>query len=280
MPKKFTPIKRIDQIYCQMESVGDANKLYYLFSNILGLPETWPPINRKTYHGGGVYTGNTWLKWITFNMKSYEMTRKPASYYMLAVEPNGYERCLRELEKRGISVKDMGFQTTPDASGVEKEWVRVSSLDESPFKEVNLGLAKYAPLAFSALTTTPEASTLDEHYRVMRGRLDAVDGGPLGVRYVKEVEVGVKDNKSRAAWQALLDPVELVGKDCWKIGKGPMLRLTKSSDNRMKSLTFRVKSIRKARTVLKSLGLLGDVGDETVTINPEWVNGLEFRVSK
>jgi hypothetical protein len=274
------PIKRIDQIYCQMESVGDANKLYYLFSNTLGLPETWPPINRKTYHGGGVYTGNTWLKWITFNMKSYEMTSRPAKYYMLSVEPNGYERCLRELEKRGIPVKDMGIQTTPDSSGVESEWVRVSSFIETPFKEVNLGLAKYSPLAFSALTTTPEASTLDEHYRIMRGRLDAVDGGPLGVMYVKEVEVGVRDERSRAAWQALLDPVEPVGEDCWKIGRGPMLRLTRGSDNQMKSLTFRVRSLRKARTVLKSLGLLGDVGDEMVTISPERVNGLEFRVTK
>jgi hypothetical protein len=32
-------VKRIDQVYCQMESVGDVNKLYYLFANTLGFPE-------------------------------------------------------------------------------------------------------------------------------------------------------------------------------------------------------------------------------------------------
>jgi len=280
VPTKFTPIKRVDQIYCQMESVGDANKLYYLFSNTLGLPETWPPINRKTYHGGGVYTGNTWLKWITFNTKAYEMTSKPAKYYMLSVEPNGYERCLSELEKRGIPVKETGIQTTADSSGVEREWVRVSSFTETPFKEVNLGIAKYAPLAFSALTSTPEAETLDEHYRIMRGRLDAVDGGLLGVRYVKEVEVGVKDDSSMAAWQALLDPIKPVGETCWRIGKGPMVRLTGDSVNRIRSLTFRVRSIRRARMTLKALDLLGEVRDNTLTINPDVVNGLEFRITK
>jgi hypothetical protein len=33
------PVKRIDQIYCQVESIGDVNKLYYLFANTLGFLE-------------------------------------------------------------------------------------------------------------------------------------------------------------------------------------------------------------------------------------------------
>jgi hypothetical protein len=278
---KFTPIKRIDQIYCQVASVGDVNKLYYLFSNTLGLPETWPPINRKTYHGGGVYTGNTWLKWITFDTKAYMMTNHPAIFRSLSLMPTDYDKSLKILGNRGINTEYDGAATVPDETGEEKEWARSSSLTQKPYKDYNLFICRYTPIAFSALTTTPEALDLEGHYKIMRRRLDALDGGPLGVMYVKEVELGAEDpGESTVMWQALLDPIKPVGEACWKIGKGPMVRLTGDSVNRIRSLTFRVRSIRRARMTLKALGLLGEVRDNTLTINPDVVNGLEFRITK
>jgi len=273
-------VKRFDQIYCKMESVGDVNKLYYLFANTLGFPEAWPPTDKKSYYGGGVYTGNTWLKWTSSNTKRYEMTDKPARFHILTVEPNGYEHCLKELEKRGISVNFNGVQTIADSSGHEQEWVRSYSFMESPFKEIDLSLGKYTPLAFSALTTTPEARDLDEHYSIMKGRLDGADGGPLGVRYVKEVELGVNDVEgSRAAWQALLDPVKPV-KGVWRMGKGPALRLTPDKENSFKSISIRVKSLFKAKKFLEANGLLGEVSENTLSLNRGRVNDLDIRFVK
>ena len=273
-------VKRIDQIYCKMESVGDVNKLYYLFANTLGFPEAWPPTDKKSYYGGGVYTGNTWLKWISNNTKAYKMTDKPARFHILAAEPNGYERCLKELEKRRLSVKFDGVSTIPDSFGQEQEWARSSSLTVSPFKEIDLSLCKYMPLAFSALTTTPEAKDLDEHYSIMKGRLDGADGGPLGVRHVKEVELGVRDvEKSMAAWRSLIDPVKAVG-DVWKLGKGPALRLTPDKENSIKSISIRVKSLRKARSFLKANGLLGEEKEDQLSLNRGRVNNLDIRFVK
>jgi len=272
-------VKRIDQIYCQVESVGDVNKLYYLFSNTLGFPEAWPPTDKKSYYGGGVYTGNTWLKWVSFNTKSYTMSDKPAKFRSISMEPNGYERCLKELEKRGIKIEFDGAATIADQSGQEQEWARDSSFTGSPFKEVNLWVGKYAPLAFSALTTTPDAKDLDEHYEIMRKRLDVVGGGPLGIRYVKEVEFGVKDEKSRAAWQALLSPVNPV-EDVWKLGKGPALRLSHDKENRINSISIRVKSLRVAKKVLKMYGLLGEADESMVALDKKKVNNLDIRFVK
>jgi hypothetical protein len=274
-------VKRIDQIYCQMESVGDVNKLYYLFSNTLGFPEAWPPIDRKTYYGGGVYTGNTWLKWVTDNTKKYEMTDKPARFHSLSAEPNGYERCLKELEKRGISVEYDGNATIVDSSGQEQEWARSSNLTGSPFKEINLFVCKYTPLAFSALTTTTEARDLDEHYGIMRGRLDLVEGGPIGVRYVNEVELGVKGvGKSMDDWRMLLDPIRPIGGDTWKIGAGPNLRLTPDKDYGVKSISVKVRSLRRAKKFLKLNGLLGEEGEDILSLRRGKVNDLDIRLVK
>jgi hypothetical protein len=274
------PVKRIDQIYCRVESVGDVNKLYYLFSNTLGFPEAWPPTDKKEYYGGGVYTGNTWLKWVSYNTKAYKMTDKPAKFQMISLEPNGYERCIKELEKREIATKYDGNATVADSSGEEQEWGQSYDLIESPFKEVNLFICKYSPLAFSALTTTPEAKNLDEHYRIMRGRLNEVGGGPLGIRYVKEVELGVKGFiRDSREWQRLLDPIKPKG-ELWRIGKGPELRLTPEKNYSIKGISIRVKSLRVARKFLKLNGLLGEVNEGWVSLSRDRVNNLDLRFVK
>ena len=273
-------VKRIDQIYCQMESVGDVNKLYYLFANTLGFPEAWPPTDKKSYYGGGVYTGNTWLKWTTFNTKTYQMTDKPAKFRSISLEPRGYEQCLKELEKRGIKMEYDGAATIADKSGREQEWARDSSFTGSPFKEVNLFVCKYTPVAFSALTTTPDAKNLEEHYEAMGKRLDAVYGGPLGVRYVKEVEVGVTNLvRGMAGWQALLNPIKPAG-EVWKVGNGPALRLTRGEESCIKSISVRIKSLRRAKKFLKMNGLLGEERGDTLSLRRDKVNGLDIRFVK
>ena len=263
-----------------MESTGDAHKLHYLFSNILGLPEAWPQTDKKFYYGGGVYAGNTWLKWITLNTKNHQMTDKPATIMQFGLEPNGYERCLKILEKRKIPYKEMDPQTTADPQGQEQEWLRNAWPSETPFKEIYLFMAKYTPYAFSTLTTTPEAKDIDEHRRIMEKRFKEVNGGVLGVRYIKEIELGVKDLKKDAReWQKVLDPIKPKG-DSWKIGKGPALRLTSDKNYSLKSISFKVKSLRVARKVLKTYGLLGDEGESVIRLDVGKVNGLDIRFVK
>ena len=274
-------VKRIDQIYCRMESVGDVNKLYYLFSNTLGFPEAWPPKDRKTYYGGGVYTGNTWLKWTTPNLKSYPMTNKPARFSSIQAEPTEYNRSLKEIERRGLTHDADSVSTSEDSSRQEREWCRSSRITDTPFKEIGLSLCKYSPFAFTEHTSTPEAVDLHEHYSILRTRLDEVEGGPLGVRYVKEVELGVKNvGESMADWSVLLDPIKPIGEDTWKIGTGPTLRLTLDKENSIKSISVRVRSLRKARRFLKMNGLLGEERDGVVTLHRGEVNILDIRFVK
>lgn len=261
-----------------MESIGDVNKLYYLFSNTLGFPEAWPPTDKKTYYGGGVYTGNTWLKWTTPNIRSYPMTNKPARFNQIQAKPTEYSRSLKELEKRGFTHDADRISTSRDSSGLEREWCRSSRLTDTPFKEIDLGLCKYSPFAFSEYTSTPEAVDLHEHYRILRPRLDEVDGGPLGVKYVKEVELGVNNVKeSMTAWQKLLDPIKPTEEDTWKVGTGPRLRLTSGKSYSVKSISIKVRSLRAAKRFLKMNSLLGEVNWASISLNPEKVNSLNIK---
>jgi hypothetical protein len=228
-----------------------------------------------------VYTGNTWLKWTTLNIKSYTMTTKPARLDHIDAEPTEYNLSLKELEKRGITHDADRISTSMDSSGLEREWCRSSRLTGTPFKEIGLGLCKYSPFAFSEHTSTPQAVNLQEHYRILRARLDEVNGGPLGVRYVKEVELGVKNvGKSMADWQVLLDPIKPIGEDTWNIGSGPTLKLTPDKDNGIKSISVKVRSLSRAKKFLKMNSLLGEEKEGMFALNRGKVNNLDIRFVK
>lgn len=272
-------VKRIQGIYGVVETAGDVNKLYYLFANTLGFPEDFAPAEHGPFRGGGVYIGNIWFKFVTFHPKNYLMSNTPGKLHILEMQPINYNRCIKEFDKRGISYK-VDIAKMPDESGQETEWGRDLMLQATPFKEILLDFSTYTPLAFRSFTSVPEAKDLDDHNRILKAKFDAVGGGLVGAKGVKEIELGVKDlRKDMATWQTLLDPLKPDG-DSWKIGRGPTLRFTASNDYSIKSLSIKVKSLRTAKKVLKMHDLLGDVNDDLILMNREKVNNLDIRFVK
>jgi hypothetical protein len=140
---------------------------------------------------------------------------------------------------------------------------------------------------FSAATgsTTPFAFLCEYHgFNVTESRslageeLERRGGGPLGAVTTTEVVIEARDAPAEASrWQRLLDPIDSAEDGVWPIGDGPALRIVEGSEDRIKALVWRVRSVDVARTWLERESLLGQ-RDDGLTIAPQATQGVEIRL--
>lgn len=111
------------------------------------------------YYGGGTYTGNSWLKFVTF---SAEPTQEIAKYVYIMMEPTPLPVSLMELEKRGIP-----YKIYPQID--ETLWAVNVQLQYFDVPSTNFSICEYYPGTFK-MTTTPKALHIEEHRELLRAR--------------------------------------------------------------------------------------------------------------
>ncbi len=100
----------------------------------------------------------------------------------------------------------------------------------------------------------------------------------LGVEYVKEVILGVKDlERKQSDWQNFLNPILPSASAMWQLSEGsPAIRLIPSTENIIKKLVLKVVSLEKARNFLAEHGLLDTNKEQQVCIEPFKIQGLDI----
>jgi hypothetical protein len=77
----------------------------------------------------------------------------------------------------------------------------------------------------------------------------------LGIEFVKEICIGYKGNPGLQKWKQLISPSELQDNKIWKGSNMPEFHFIKSNIKEVQSITFRVKSLEKAKQYLKKNNL-------------------------
>jgi len=72
----------------------------------------------------------------------------------------------------------------------------------------------------------------------------------LGIEFVKEICIGYKDNSNLQKWKQLISPSELQDNEIWKGINMPEIHFIKSNIKEVQSITFKVKSLDKAKQYL------------------------------
>ena len=85
---------------------------------------------------------------------------------------------------------------------------------------------------------------------------------------------------ARGLWQKLLDPTPLLGPSMWQVGDGPAIRLVHAKENQAQGLVITVGSLARAKTFLRTKGLLGAHSDKEATIDPSKIQGLSISVEE
>ena len=89
----------------------------------------------------------------------------------------------------------------------------------------------------------------------------------LGIEYVKEICIGYKNSLALLKWKELIFPEELKDNKSWSRSNLPEFQFTKSDIKEIQSITFKVKSLEKAKQYLLKNNLAGIYIDNEIMLN-------------
>ena len=91
-------------------------------------------------------------------------------------------------------------------------------------------------------------------------------GGPLGILYVEEIQVGYTDRQNVDKWRTFLEPIRQHDRYRWRLDNGPGIRLVKSDLKEISAVVFKVASLESAVRYLESNKMLGSRNQSGVRV--------------
>src|SRR5262245_38069379 len=172
---------------------SDPESLFRIFRDTFGLPVAWPFQSYGGFASGGLSVGNTVLEFATWDVPRGQALK--TEWKMLAFEPAGNtEAAIAELNRRLVAHSEPAVSTFQDASGkTTVGWIN-TGLSGPGLSDI-VFVCDYQARQKVATKRQKGADAL------LRAR-----GGPLGVRGLEAIEVGVTDLKAaRLEWLKLVD---------------------------------------------------------------------------
>jgi hypothetical protein len=255
-------VKRIDHILLTPE---DPRGLYDFLTQELKMPTAWAFREYEGFASGGIFFGNVNLEALVMSRDNLSSPSKIAG---IAFEPAGpTDEVVEEIKRRQIAFDEpRTYEFGPEQSKT-KMWTTTILTDFLPGSVVFI--CEYHPGIFN-----PPAWR-----NTLQKQLEEINGGPLGIEYVQEVELRIKDKeKALQKWQNLLSPHLLSPDGCFTVGDGPKLCMTESDKDSIHSIKIKVRSLKKAREFLLSQGLLGQDKKVSIILNPEKTFGILFEI--
>ena len=102
----------------------------------------------------------------------------------------------------------------------------------------------------------------------------------LGIEYVKEICIGYKDISNLQKWKELISPFELIDNEIWKESNLLEFHIVKSNIKEVQSITFKVKSLEKAKQYLVKNNLFGSSVDNKIQLDKVQAFGLSIYLTE
>lgn len=240
---------------------ADAERLFRSFQETFGLPVAWPFRAFGKFASGGLSVGNTVLEFVTFEVPEGEVLQ--TEWKMIAFEPAGdTEAATAELNRRGVAFAEPEVNRYRDAAGTEKVgWTNTALIGP--------GLSDV--VFFCDYEARERVAGM---HRKGAEELAGARGGPLGLRRLKMIEVGVTDLKSaRREWLKLIDDPAQAQGEVFHFGAGPSIQLVTASSPGIRGIVLQVDDLPRARSFLAQRQMLAATGG-SVSIAPATIGGL------
>jgi hypothetical protein len=301
-------VRRIDHIIIR---TNDPEELFSLFADTFQLPVVWDVATHDFFTSGGVFVGNVYLEMMRFGRakepSSAEATE--AKVFGIAFEPYCLRKSLDELRKQNIPHSPPFYSMGRRIDGKQGKAFTNVTLGKLLSDNRNFYLGKWFGgnshfnLALGELVSKMltfgwsgevvsrmiddtmiyicEYTHDNDALRLAKSDgLRSGQGGALGVEYMKEVVLGVKDLKRKqSSWQNFLKPLIPSAAATWRLPEGsPSIRLVPSMKNIIKTLVLKVSSLEKAKEFLAERELLDVSRKRQVCIDPIKTQGLDIRL--
>jgi hypothetical protein len=127
------------------------------------------------------------------------------------------------------------------------------------------------PVNISAVKDPNEVSRRE----ALRAELRARNGGPIGLKNVKELYIGYNSRKRLEQWIDLIKPAKHK-KNLWYLPEEPNLRFVEGESERIRAIVLKVESLKKATDYLKRNDMLGNRSRKSVEITKTKTGGLRI----
>ncbi len=263
-------IRQLDHILAQS---GDPKSLYEFLTETLQLPVAWTIGDTAGYISGGVGIGNTNIE--IFRPADWKSPagelHSAARFTGIAFEPDHLSECIPELKARGLA-----------ASPQEPFISKLPNGSKGPlWTTVALPQLSGPKLAVFLYEYNPDFLNIFIRRQQVANRLLLRQGGPLGVKSVREIVVGTTNiARTGSLWRKLFMPVGASTADVWQAGGGPAVHLVPAGEDQILRIVCRVTSLKAARSFLEQKHIFGTVTARDISINPSAVQGLQISLTE
>ena len=240
--------------------------LYDLLTGVFQLPAAWKYRSYGIFASGAAFAGNVNLEAADFTDPGIKTGSRITG---IAFEPAGTTgEAVLSLKKRNIPHDPPQPFFSGQGEKRQKSWTTTGITGILPGTLVFLCEYHYPAEEFAG------------YKNMLKTALGKSQGGPLGIQYVSSITLMVKNKKQALKkWQNLLDPAA-VAKDYFTIGEGPAICLVEGDTDQIRSITFKVRSVKTAREFLKSKNLLGKSDGTSVFTDPVKTFDILFTFSE
>jgi hypothetical protein len=261
----------VDHIVVRVEKV---EPFLILFSDMLGLPVSWPLQRMAFADYAWVTLGNTNLEfWASANNLDLPSDQALPLFSGFALDPPDLGASIALLEGRGMTCKPPCPFLTKNRKGEQ-----VINFTNSVIMDVSNAVCCVFFCKWGADGTifpwTERLTTEERRLREQR-QFDQCKGGPLGVIRLAEVAIATPDMRNtRRQWQAITG----LSSDSFNLGRDITLTLHAGETVRITSIVLAVESLAVARVYLASHSMLGDDRGTEVLIGAPACSNLCIRL--
>ena len=262
-----TPV--VSQVHVLSVHVQDKNTfdaVFLFLKEVLQLPLVFGTLSKpgnddKTLYAG-FSLGNAYLEPCgPYKNDAPFSPDRPARFHGLTFDP---------ATSMDAAVKELGARNIPF---------------QGPFG--GWDMARFAYVSDPLLTSRLQAVSIweiqqtNDHVNLgfLKSLLREADGGALGVRRLKEIQLNYPDKPSLSQWTHFLEPTK--NRDgVWFAGDGPALRFVAGKESMIESIVLTVESLEKARAVLAPRNLIGKQTAHSIELKLARSFGLRIVVSE
>ncbi|MEW6554664.1 MAG: hypothetical protein AB1384_10310 [Actinomycetota bacterium] len=262
-PQAEPVVKKVDHVTIMC---ADPAALFNTFTQTLGLPAAWPLSSYPGFTTGGTYAGNVNIETLRFGEPGDASGGAPDFTFIYGIVFESYplDQVMDEFQQRCAYPGEPTDQMREMNGQQVKVWTNVT-LNALCTDDYIVYLCEYTEQMEQALAERAQASP--------------VPLGGIGLVGVKEITVlGTQSDQTLDLWETVFAPVTATDDGALAFGSGPAVIITDGDMDVIAGLTLEVENLQVAEDFLAVNGMLGEVGDEEISIDPAAVQGLDIRL--
>ena len=286
-------IKRIDHIAAYYNSIAEVDSMQNLFNGILGLPQWFSPAIRDVvsppnskFYNTGIYLGNVFLEFITFNIDT--LNPPPPTYipYRNAFAfSNEITNTAAILDSRGIPRSQVFHYSFREPDGTILIFFSNITLSDFYNNSLLVFFCQYHPELFNCESfdfgNLPAITNPDSQHIYFGNLVDSINGGPLTLSKVKSIVLTSNSFENyRQKLNTLFFPTLEDEPGKWSPPAGPSLVLDSSQTAiKLKTINIAVDSLQAAKEFLIANGLGFEQGENYLKLDLSTNIGVDIILS-